>query len=177
MHNLQKELRWAEKVLKSLNIPFIHPIEVTVNTRAKSRYGQCRKSADGYHINISEVLMRDSSDIRALDATLLHELIHTCPGCMNHGELWKTYGYRVYEKTGLEIERTSDYEKLYGIRLEKPKEQVESYKYGVYCPKCGHKWFYKRRSKAVLHPELYRCPDCKVTLRSGVLVPAEDEDK
>lgn len=176
MHNLQKCLRWAEKTLTSLNIPFEHPVEVTVNTRAKSRYGQCQKRPEGFKINISEVLVRDSSDIRALDETMLHELLHTCPGCQNHGKLWKYYAERVSQKTGLHITTTSDYHKKYGIPDERKKtaRKAPVYRYIQYCPCCGQKWFYQRCTDGIRHPENYRCGKCKVPLKAGRLISQKD---
>lgn len=98
--------------LDKLGIPYGNILEVTINTRAKSRWGQCRHCAEGHKINISARLLDDSTDIRGLENTILHELLHTAPGCNNHGAVWKAYAEKVNAAYGYNIKRASTaYEK------------------------------------------------------------------
>ena len=44
--------------------------------------------------------------------TLAHEVLHTCPGCRNHGALWKEYAARMNGAYGYAISRTGTCEAL-----------------------------------------------------------------
>ena len=72
--------------LDNIGIEYGNIIEFTVNTRAKKRWGQCRAVPGGYSINISSVLLDERNDEKGLKETIHHELLHSCKGCMNHGE-------------------------------------------------------------------------------------------
>ena len=66
--------------------------QVRLNTRAKKRYGRCICKNGWYEIELSAHLVHaDSSFVYTV---LAHEVLHTCPGCMNHGPLWKQYAAR-----------------------------------------------------------------------------------
>ena len=71
---------------------------------------------------------------------------------MNHGKRWKAYAQKVGEALGVSITRTAP--------MEGPVEPLrqEEVKYLLQCQSCGRLIPRKRRSKAVDHPERYRCP-------------------
>lgn len=53
-----------------------------VNTRAKARWGLCKKVGRSlYDIQIAEALLQDNVSDQAAKDTIAHELIHTVPGC------------------------------------------------------------------------------------------------
>ena len=87
-----------------------------------------------------------------LRATLLHELLHTCYGCQNHGKRWKAYAQRVGEALGVEITRT--------VPLEGPAQPLrqEPVKVPAPVPKLWPAHPPRRLSKAVKYPSRYRCP-------------------
>lgn len=120
MRDLYKVFVDCKNKLDALDIPYGKVAEITINRRAKKRWGQCRLIDGKYYINISEVLLREENSIRGLEETIIHELIHTCEGCMNHGPVWKAYVEIVNKAFGYNIKRTnSAYEK--GIAgAEKP---------------------------------------------------------
>lgn len=86
-------------------------------------------------------------DAPLLRATLLHELLHTCYGCQNHGKRWKAYAQRVGEALGVEITRT--------VPLEGPAQPLrqELVKYLLQCQSCGRLIPRRRLSKAVKYPQ------------------------
>ena len=107
-----------------------------------------------YIIEISsEILCCDKRDIETI---LIHELLHTCNGCFNHGKKWKLYSERVSEELGYKITRTQNYESL---GLEKPKEK-EEIKYIVKCSGCGAVFPRKRMCQLVKMPHKYKCGKC-----------------
>ena len=131
---------------------------VTINTRAKKRLGCCKANGSGmsvkYRIEISQVC--EDLDDHELKTIILHELLHTCPGCMNHGVRWKKAVMQVNTKLGYDISSTADYSKLGLV----PAGERAPYRYKVTCCKCGQSMYRYNRSKLVQRPWLYRCANC-----------------
>lgn len=67
--------------------------QVRVNTRAKKRYGRCIFRDGRYEIELSARLQ--AADSSVVHTVLAHEVLHTCPGCMNHGARWKQYAAKM----------------------------------------------------------------------------------
>ena len=89
MRDLQK---YAKECIIDMNklgivVPYIK--EFKINTRAKQRFGQCRKEPDGFSININVNLLNEEVPLSSLKETLYHEIIHTLPNCFNHGYNFK----------------------------------------------------------------------------------------
>lgn len=123
---------------------------VKINTRAVKRFGQCKKVPDAkydYEIEINAKLLNVSKE--KLMNTLVHEILHTCKGCMNHGKTWKAYADKMNDKFGYDISRTTSYEK---IGIERPAS-----KYTVECQGCGVQIGRQQRSKLITQTHLYRC--------------------
>ena len=134
MRDLNKVAYDCMEKLKKINIPITNNVTFSINTRAKKRWGQCRRNPNNsYSININVNLLKEENGIEGLENTVIHELLHTCPNCMNHGQEWKKYAKMVYDTYGYNIQRCSDaYEK--GISgAEKPKEpERKKYERRVY---------------------------------------------
>ena len=140
--------------LDALGIQYGKVREVTINTRAKSRWGQCRKRNGLYYINISEHLVGNIEYKDALKNTLIHELLHTCPDCMNHREPWKAVADKVNKAYGYNIKRCSSAE-------EKGVEPVEkNYQYMFRCTGCGQKVGRMRASNFTRNYKDYKCGCC-----------------
>jgi len=140
-------------------IPFADNIaKIEVNSRAKSRFGACRNIKKGtddcFVIELSEELFKCSDN--EIKEVLHHEIIHTCKGCMNHGEKWKRYALLLNSLYGYNIKRTTSYEKL---GIEKPVSK-EAVKYIVKCEKCGTEFKRKRKCRLVSNVKEYRCGKC-----------------
>lgn len=140
-----------EKALLSLGIPISREIvpQVEVNTRAQRRLGCCVRKDGVFTIQVSAFVLEDQELVRT---TLVHELLHTCYGCLNHGKRWKAYAAKAGEALGLDIQRT--------VTLEGQPQRLrqDSVKYLLKCKSCGAVIPRRRMSKAVKHPERYRCP-------------------
>ena len=128
---------------------------VTLNTRAKKRWGQCRRLPNGsYEININVDIV-SQSDEGTLN-TVIHELLHTVKGCHGHGEQWQRYANRINNRYGIDIKRTSTSE-------EKGVERVitkPEYKYILQCSHCNQTIRRQKRSRIVDHPEYFKCGLC-----------------
>lgn len=75
--------------LENIGIKCGNVIKIDINTRAKKRWGQCRKIGNNYIIEVNQILLREDTDIDGLKNTIIHELLHTCKGCMKHTGEWK----------------------------------------------------------------------------------------
>lgn len=153
--------------LEELGLPLSREIDPqpVVNTRAKRRLGCCIRREGQFTIQVSQSILGDSQLLRA---TLVHELLHTCYGCQNHGKRWKAYAQRVGEALGVEITRT--------VPLEGPAQPLrqEPVKYLLQCQSCGRLIPRRRLSKAVKYPSRYRCP-CGGKLRRVDVSPLAKE--
>lgn len=138
----------------SFDIPIADEIHLKINTRAKRRWGLCRYISRGvYEIEISDRLLNDDVSEEATFNTMIHELIHTCPDCMNHGKEWKKWADVINRNTNYNIKRTTSYAEK-GVEPPAPK-------YIVGCRTCSHKWYYNRAGAVVQNFAYYKCPYCK----------------
>ena len=161
---------------------------LVVNNRAKSRWGQATISRNRYgeitvkKIEISSRLMRDDVDDYPSRNTMMHEILHCVDGTDGHTGKWKRIAEEINNAypDKYHITRCSDYSDY--IRAE---ESHEDYKYVVYCPCCGAKWFYRRKSKTVSRHERYMHSRDNTSLKSCTVdewmdflrweIPAETE--
>ena len=136
-------LNEGQAICQQVNIPIGNIARVTENARFTSTWGRCKKlSGNRFEIEISSRLLADGVSHEALMDTMLHEILHTCKGCFNHGELWKRYAARL-NSIGWSIQRCTSCE-------EKNIERVpKNYKYRVTCEECGDVWHYSRRGGVV----------------------------
>lgn len=155
MKDLQALYETALNIVKDCRIDYGDIVEITINTRAKKRWGQCRKRDGRFYININERILEDDTDPHAVLETIIHEILHTVDGCFNHGKEWKNYAERVYQTTGFKITRTTSAER-FGIALEENRKS----RYVFVCEKCGAVVRRDRMSKFVRHPERYHCGRC-----------------
>lgn len=181
MRDLQAYGKICMEILEDLAIPHGTVAAFTVNTRAR-RWGQCRKISDLYYININQTLLDERNDESGLVNTILHELLHTCPGCMNHGAAWKKYAEIVRKNWGYDVKRVSSEEEK-GVTTGNQNYREREYKYLIYCEKCGKLVARKkRRCNLVEHPCLYiHGTECRgklylVDLEKTVETAAEGED-
>ena len=155
MKSVYKVYNDCLKICFDLNIPVADIIHVKVNTRAKKRWGLCTFECEGeYTIEISDRLLADEISEEATFNTMIHELLHTCPNCMNHGKEWKRWADTVNRNTKYTIKRTTSYEEK---GIEKP---VNIPKYTVKCSDCGRKWFYNRAGSVIQNLNRCKCPHC-----------------
>lgn len=150
---LKKELEVCKQMAAESNIKIGKIRDIKINTRAKKRWGLCSYTSNGFIIEISSSLLQDDVSREALMNTLMHEVLHTVDGCMNHGKQWKYYAGIINLKYGLNIKSAT-------TAAEKKIEDNDSYNYIIACPKCGYQWKYIRMSKCVKHPERFSHTGC-----------------
>lgn len=152
MEKLNELLRETIISLRGLGIPVpdnIDPV-VQISKRAKKRLGCCRmsRSTGLFTIEISSFML-SGENTALLPETMAHEVLHTCPGCFNHGSQWKRYAITVNRALGFDVSRTANPES--GDYSPPPAKHV------VICTKCGKRFERQRESKLTKRPWLYRC--------------------
>lgn len=153
IEELQSVFNECIEEVEAIKIPIASNIKISINKRFVKRWGQCQRlSKDNYLIEISEKLVRETTPINSLKETIIHELLHTCNDCMNHGVIWKFYADKVNRcYTQYTISRTSTSEKL-GV-----EELDEDYNYILQCTDCQHKFKYKRWSRVIANYDSCNC--------------------
>ena len=165
MRDLHTYAQICLKEVEAVGIPHGDISEFTINTRAKTRLGQCKKLPNGkYTISISNVLLDESlcPDDKSLKDTIIHEILHSCKDCMNHGKKWKWYAGLMNRKYGYSISRCASSAEKNIMEQANPT----MYKYKLICTKCGHVYLKQRMCAAVKNPSCYSCGYCNGTLRA-----------
>lgn len=121
---------------------------VAVNSRARTRFGCCRLRAGRYSIELSAHTLRGGEG--AVRRVLAHEVLHTCPGCADHGAQWKRWAAVLGGRLGCDLRRTDTFAAL-GIEDDRPVRYV------AVCTRCGARLTRMKRSPLIEHPERYRC--------------------
>ena len=89
---------------------------------------------------------------------MAHELIHTIPGCDNHGSNFKKYAELInkhYPKYNISTYYTPDSDETENIaNIKKPK-------YVVTCENCGAKTYFYRKCKTLDIISRCTCKKCK----------------
>lgn len=149
---LNELLREVAQQAREAGIPISECVlpSVSVNRRAKRRFGCCKRLENGdMQIELSyHTLSAEESEIKQV---LAHELLHSCRGCMNHQKRWKGYAERMNVKYGYRISRTDSAERL-GI-----EQETAAPKYRLICTRCGSEITRMRKSRLITEPWRYRC--------------------
>ncbi|MDD7113989.1 MAG: hypothetical protein PUH88_05920 [Lachnospiraceae bacterium] len=114
--------------------------------------GKTKKEKGFYYIYFSRYAMENEELIKKI---LAHELVHTIPGCMNHGPIFHRYGNMVQAKLGIPISTRASEEDTYQSGVARVKQEKAKYK--IECEKCGKIIYRQKKSRLVLRPEKYRC--------------------
>lgn len=133
---------------------------VSINSRFRKKLGCCSydKKSYFYKIQISKIFMEISPD--KVKNTMMHELIHSIDGCMNHGPKFQYLASLVNSNFGYNVRTHSDVPE-YSKYLNNTKQ----YKYKLLCNTCGKEWLYEKAGKIVKgmlkNPNYCRCPYCR----------------
>lgn len=143
-NDLKKTYNEAVDILKQCNIPYGKVLSVQWMKSNAVNWGKCRRNPNSNEFMIwINPIFKKASDRSGILQTMLHELIHTCPGCFNHGSQWKRYASIVNAATGLHVSRTTSAESLNLAEV-----RLQNAKYVLKCTN-GHLIVYNRKTKAV----------------------------
>jgi len=140
---------------QELNIPVPDNIleEVVINPRPKKRYGCCRKVSGSFQIEISSFVLECEPE--KIKGVLAHEVLHTCRGCYDHGNIWKTYAKKMNARYGYNIKRVSTGAEM-GIE-EQSGAGSERIRYIIKCKSCGREYPRQRYTCVMKKINAYRC--------------------
>jgi len=166
MKDLRKLYKECVLELNRINMDISDRIvEVKPNGRLRTVLGKCKYShrTGTYSIEINTCLLADEAETQAAKETIVHELIHTCPGCMNHGYEWKRRGDRASRMLGYHVERCASVDELetQGVIVKQ-----ETYKYALVCDSCGNQYKRKRWCEVLENPSRYKCGKCNGSLHT-----------
>lgn len=131
-----------------------------VDYKTVNQWGYCRKLSNGYYnVYISKYLLYDDSDEKALKETILHEILHTCRGCFNHGKTWKKHADKLNKLYGYSITCTA-VDKDKNLCENALKDRRDKYKYLFQCESCGNIVGRMRKSDFTENPYDYHCAFC-----------------
>lgn len=155
MKDLLELVRQCQLELAPLRIPWGRVRNWTVNTRAKARWGLCTKVSRGvFDIQVVSSLLEDSLDDQPVKDTIVHELLHTVPGCFKHTGKWRQYADLINKLIPhYSIKTHTSYEEK-GI---KDNRAAPTYRYVLKCEGCGRELRRQKKSAVVEYPEHYRC--------------------
>ena len=147
-----REIKDITQTLKDLKIADItnQYYLVEFNNRKNSRVlGMCTYigTLDGiprYKITINKAYLQNS-DPQSVHDTIAHEVLHSIPGCMNHGEKWNYYARQFMTALPqFNISRCGNNE---GFNNYLKKAMETQAKYTIICKKCGARFYKTRKSQ------------------------------
>lgn len=147
-----REIKDITQTLKDLKIADItnQYYLVEFNNRKNSRVlGMCTYigTLDGiprYKITINKAYLQNS-DPQSVHDTIVHEVLHSIPGCMNHGKKWSYYARQFMTALPqFNISRCTNNE---GFNNYLKKAMETQAKYTIICKKCGARFYKTRKSQ------------------------------
>lgn len=146
--DLRKEVLEDVEILRSFRIEmpennqydvdYINMMHTLGQTKKHTAYSPCD---DRYTIMLNKDFMKHCKP-EEVHCTIMHEVIHTAPDCMNHGHEWKAIAEMVNKHYSfLPNTRTSSYD-------DWSKHSALTAKYVATCLYCGHAYSWERSSKA-----------------------------
>lgn len=172
MKNYMATFDYCRELLYELHIPFADGdvnsiVAVEVNPRLRRAVGRCVIvktyfcGEKDFKIELNPAVVEDSVPDSELETTLIHELIHTCPGCWNHGATWSRYAAKVNREYGYNVARLINCK-----TAEQRRNEAEPYKYKVICKSCGQVVAKRKRiCDLVSYPSHYHHKVCGGALR------------
>ena len=100
-------------VINELNKIGIYPgkiVEWKVRNQNDNLWAYCSPTKGGFVIEVSCLLLSSNVTDDVLKGTIAHELLHTLPGCMNHGKQWQKYAQQVNKYYNYNIHKLSSCE-------------------------------------------------------------------
>lgn len=161
---LQKAVDNANNCLKKIYSNYVEPNILHFRfTKARSYWAnisripnQIINSDNEYLIKIGSLfacIKDQESRIRRLEECIIHEFIHTIPGCFNHGHKFKKIASAInlrFPKYNIQTRTAAE---DFGIVISEPIKR-----YAITCKHCGKVFYYSRKPKYDLSK--YYCNHC-----------------
>ena len=112
-------------------------------------FGRCRcEGHDMYTIIINDLALHGD-----VISTIVHELIHTVEGCLNHGDKFHEIADICNKAYGLDIGTYASKNEIEACR----EYRLKTAKYVVQCTKCSNTIFRSRNCDLIRYTNLYSC--------------------
>ena len=125
-------VEFCKAQLKTIGIEVGEIADVEINTKKKTCYGQCSRSriTGKYTIRMMTHLnsFRTPQEVQN---TVMHELLHTLPNCLNHSPLWKAQASKVNRLLGYNITTRS------ALTEDMVQERQKVAPWALKCECCG----------------------------------------
>ena len=163
MRNLYHVAQQCMEKLDAIGVKYTAPVKWNTNHRAL-RYGRCSRHLNGtFTIEVSIRLLNENVPIEILEDTIIHELIHTCEGCFNHGKQFHKIASIIndcYSCYNLDTKSSSEENKI--LQEIVPVQ----YKYFLFCENGCWEEGYMRKTKSIKYPHIYKCSKCGGSCKS-----------
>lgn len=171
LQDIQKEVNECVQLLSAMGYDMTkNSYRILWNTRAYKRLGQCRflgtySGRRSFELNFNKHYFQ-IGDPKNIHNTIMHEVCHSVPGCMNHTTGgWKDVIEKVNAKWDYTISRTTSDQQYTAMLENRVSQKAPSLQYEVYCSCCKKVVkTYKRRCNTVdgisRNPSNWRCGGC-----------------
>lgn len=163
LEDIKSEVQECVMMLQSLGYTMAEKqYEVAyLSERTNKCFGRCKSLGNNRYLLSFNRKYLDVGDPKNIHNTIMHEVIHSVNGCMNHQSLWKVVVARINSAFGYSISRTTN-DVAYAALYIKPK----TVNYSVWCDNCHTRLArYNRKSSTVTaimnNERRHYCPLCK----------------
>lgn len=152
MRDLNELLELCKEYLDAIDIPYGNITSIKRNNRLKVVFGRCRHFGAYYEngqrmyrrheIEISGTLFNDNVTEKVIISTLIHEILHSCNGCQNHGALFHKYASLVNDCYDMDIDIKASAERSEKVR--QARIEANDYAWIFTCTECGKSYRYNK---------------------------------
>ena len=159
MRDYQKIARECLEEVKDCGIQPGNIAAFVTNGRLSHAWGRCvfRRSTNINTIELQPFLLEDATPLEVLKATLIHEILHTCEGCHNHGAIWESYTHRINARYGYKVTQYATQEEISACMEAGTFSPEARFRYIIDCARCGQRICRSKMSAFVRDPGRYVC--------------------
>lgn len=171
MRNYEEIMKECMRELDNIGIQYSPNITgISINNRLSRALGRCAKRNGNFRIELAGKVAKDDVDLKFIKDVLMHELVHTIPGCFNHGPAFHSIATCINRRLGYHVVTKMNTEDLIAANV-KIKDERKNAKYALVCQKCGTYIYRQRWSDALANPSGYIHAHCGGKLKTISLDP------
>lgn len=157
MEDMKEDLEEARGIVYQAGIHEIddNSYNLVLNPKYTQWLGKCRRNAyRNYTVFLNQPYANMATHEEIMN-TLVHEIAHSAPNCMNHKGPWKAVAQKIYLYNGMKIQRLASIEgnetvSQYVADRKQLKYSTPHTYYEMHCNGCNSKMrTYERKTKAV----------------------------
>lgn len=159
-HNLDEVVEICMTEVTDCHIIPGNIVAYKVNPRLRQAWGRCVRLGRCCTIELQPFLLDSRTPLVVLKQVIIHEILHSCDGCHNHGLLWKSYADRINARYGYHIARLVNAEERKLCNDAGTFQPEERFRYVMECGNCHVRSYKSRICNFVRYPEGYICKKC-----------------